>query len=102
MGSDESAYYHIHVEDFGIPTDDQVIYFLDKTDRHGSAGEPVVVHCVAGCGKTAQVIVAWAAHRGLIAPATDPVGWIREKRACSLETAQQKVQARRLARLFGR
>lgn len=99
--SDEFAYYHIQVEDFGIPTKDQVRYFIDKADKHHSAGEPVVVHCVAGCGRTAQFIVAWAAHRGLIAKAVDPVDWIREKRHCSLETEQQKVQARRFARLFG-
>jgi atypical dual specificity phosphatase len=96
----EFAYYHFRVDDFGTPTEDQVRRFIDVTLEHRSNNEPVVVHCVAGCGRTAQFIVAWGACHGYITRTTDPVQWIREKRSCSLETREQMSHARKLARLF--
>lgn len=94
------TYYHIHVEDYGVPTDKQISCFLEISDRHQAAGDPIVVHCVAGCGRTGQFIVAWAAHNGVIPEDVDPVDWIRNHRCCSLETNEQKKFARKLAEKF--
>jgi protein-tyrosine phosphatase len=89
------AYYHIHVPDYGVPTDAQMETFFELMDRHYAAREPVVIHCVAGCGRTGQFVVAWCARVGLIPAGTDPVKWIRERRRCCLETAEQEKCAKR-------
>ena len=99
---DDFTYYHIHVEDYGVPTDSQINQFLKITGKHQVEAEPVVVHCVAGCGRTGQFVVAWAAHNGIIPKKTDPVEWIRGHRRCSLETEEQKGFARQLASRFKR
>jgi len=95
------SYYHVNVADYGVPTDDQIQTFLDLMDRHHEAGEPVAVHCVAGCGRTGQFIIAWCAKAGFLAKKTDPVQWIRERRKCCLETEEQIRCARRLTQKYG-
>ncbi len=94
----EFIYYNINVPDYGIPTDSQMERFLEITDKHDSKGDPIVVHCVAGCGRTGQLIVAWAAHNGYIPKRMDPVKWIRNLRRCCLETNEQMNFARKMAK----
>ena len=62
----EINYYHINIPDFGIPTEIQIDKFLEITEKHGAKNNPIVVHCVAGCGRTGQMIVVWAAFNGYI------------------------------------
>ncbi|MDF1738575.1 MAG: dual specificity protein phosphatase family protein [Verrucomicrobiales bacterium] len=92
------TYHHINVPDYGVPTDAQIERFIDLMDRHHAAGEPVVVHCVAGCGRTGQFIIAWCAKAGFIPAKTDPVDWIRARRKCCLETGAQINCAQKLTK----
>ena len=59
-------YHFFHVPDYGVPSEEQIERFVDVMDRHHRSGEPVAVHCVAGCGRTGQFIIAWCARAGLI------------------------------------
>ncbi|MFX1276763.1 MAG: protein-tyrosine phosphatase family protein [Promethearchaeota archaeon] len=90
-------YYHINISDYGIPSESQLNHFLEITEKHGKNKEPIVVHCVAGCGRTGQMIVAWGSANGIIPKNMDPVKWIRSYRKCSLETKEQMALARRIA-----
>jgi len=94
------AYYHINVPDYGVPTNTQVERFLEICTKHGERKESIVVHCVAGCGRTAQFIVAWASNNGYLPNNVDPVKWIRRLRKCSLETKEQMDFARKLAKKY--
>lgn len=89
------AYHHINVPDYGVPTDAQMERFMTLMDAHQAAREPVVVHCVAGCGRTGQFIVAWCARAGFIPAGSDAVQWIRARRKCCLETREQADCAKR-------
>jgi protein-tyrosine phosphatase len=89
------TYHHINVPDYGVPTDAQIERFIALMDQHHAAREPVVVHCVAGCGRTGQFIVAWCAKAGFIPADKDPVQWIRARRKCCLETSEQTSCAKR-------
>jgi protein-tyrosine phosphatase len=93
-------YHHINVPDYGLPTEKQIKYFLELCKHHGQQNEAIVVHCVAGCGRTGQFAVLWAAYNGYIPKGMDPVKWIRNLRPCSLETREQQENARNLARKY--
>jgi len=58
------------------------------------------VHCVAGCGRTAQFIIVWAAFNKFIPYGMDPVKWIRKLRSCSLETKEQMDFARKIVKKY--
>jgi protein-tyrosine phosphatase len=88
-------YYHIHVPDFGVPSETQIERFIQIMDKHYKAKQPVVIHCVAGCGRTGQFIVAWCSKAGLIPANQNPVDWIRKKRRCCLETGAQEQCAKK-------
>lgn len=96
----EFVNYHINVPDYGIPTDNQIEEFLQITSIHSQKGQSMVVHCVAGCGRTAQFLVVWAAYNGYIPEYMDPVKWVRKLRPCSLETKEQMAYARKLAQKY--
>ena len=93
-------YYHIHVPDYGVPTDEQIERFIQIMEKHQQKKESVVIHCVAGCGRTGQFIVAWCAKAGHIPKGKNPVEWIRSKRRCCLETGAQESCARRLTQKY--
>jgi protein-tyrosine phosphatase len=93
-------YYHINIPDYGIPTDSQLERFLNITKKHQAKKESIVVHCVAGCGRTGIMVVAWGAYNGIIPNGIDPVKWIRRFRSCSLETKEQMDLARNIAKKY--
>ena len=93
-------YHFFHVPDYGVPSDSQIEAFLDLMDKNYSAKKPVVVHCVAGCGRTGQFIIAWCAKAGFIPKGTDPVEWIRARRKCCLETGAQIQCAKTLMKKY--
>lgn len=97
---DNFKYHHFHVPDYGIPSEEQIKEFLKVSDGYSKQKSAIVIHCVAGCGRTAQFIVAWAAHNNFIPKNMDPVDWIRKIRPCSLETKEQIKYARSIAQKF--
>lgn len=93
-------YYHINIPDFGLPTESQILKYIEITDKHGTNGEAMVTHCVAGCGRTGQLIIAWASKNDQIPKDMDPVKWLRKKRPCSLETKKQEDFARKIYQYY--
>ncbi|MFX1590639.1 MAG: dual specificity protein phosphatase family protein, partial [Promethearchaeota archaeon] len=94
------TYYHINVPDYGIPTKSQIEKFLSITKSHSQEKGAIFVHCAAGCGRTAQFIIAWACNNGYIPRGMDPVNWIRKLRPCSLETKEQEDFARKICKKY--
>lgn len=93
-------YHHFNVPDYGVPSMEQIQHFLNISNLYIQQKKPIVVHCVAGCGRTAQFVIAWSAYHNFIPKNVDPVDWIRKRRPCSLETREQKKFARMLTQKF--
>lgn len=93
-------YYHISIPDYGTPTEDQLSRFFKITSESGSNNHPIVVHCVAGCGRSGIMTMAWAAYNNYIPSGIDPVKWIRKLRPCCLETKEQMELARKITRKY--
>jgi protein-tyrosine phosphatase len=96
----EFNYYHINIPDYGTPTEGQLAKFIEVTFEFGSKNRPIVIHCVAGCGRSGIMGIAWAAYNGYIPDGIDPVKWIRKLRPCCLETKEQMELARKIARKY--
>ena len=97
---DDFQYFHINIPDYATPTDSQLEKFLEITHKFGINKKPIVVHCVAGCGRTGILVVAWAAFNKYIPNGLDPVKWIRKLRPCSLETQEQMELARKITNKY--
>ncbi|MFW9894899.1 MAG: dual specificity protein phosphatase family protein [Candidatus Thorarchaeota archaeon] len=96
----EFEYFHINIPDYGTPTDKQLERFFVITSKELNRNYPIVVHCVAGCGRSGIMIVAWASFNGYIPKGIDPVKWIRRLRSCCLETKEQMGLARKIAKKY--
>jgi protein-tyrosine phosphatase len=90
-------YYHIKIPAEGIPIEDQLNRFFEIINESESNNQPMVVHCVAGCGRSGIVVVAWAVYKDIIPKGIDPVEWIRDLRPCCLKSEEQIEFARKIA-----
>lgn len=63
------------IEDFGVPTDDEVQRYLAFVDEQIAAQRAVLVHCAYGVGRTGTLCTLWLVHTGMDAQeALDRVG----------------------------
>ncbi len=86
---------HIPVEDMTAPSPEQIRRAVLYIDEHIGQGG-VVVHCMAGIGRTGTVLAGYLVWQG--STAQDAIEEIRVGRPGSVETFEQESSIHRFAR----
>ncbi len=78
---------YVPIEDYGIPTVEDMDLIVSFIKYHTSKGKEVVVSCIGGHGRTGAVLAVWAGLNGV----ENPIEYVREHYCeCAVETEEQE------------
>lgn len=80
-------YLHLPIDDFSTPTVEQVKAFNRFVEKKIKEGNSVVVHCLAGIGRTGTMVACYLVSKGK--NPDDAICLVRKLRPGSIETKEQ-------------
>ena len=82
-------YLHVSSNDMGVPEFADLTYAVDFIHRRITNSEPVMVHCLAGMGRTGTVLACYLVKYQNM-PADKAIQKIREERSGSIQSYPQE------------
>ena len=82
-------YLHILSNDMGVPEFDDLVYVVDFIHRRITSNEPVMVHCLAGMGRTGVILACYLIKYQKMS-ASEATEKVREKRPGSIQSYPQE------------
>ena len=82
-------YLHVHSNDMGVPTFDDLKESVDFIHNRIEDNEPVMVHCLAGLGRTGTILACYLIKYEKMS-AEDAIQHVREKRHGSIQSFVQE------------
>ncbi len=75
------AHKHLLVEDFGVPDEQEIDEFFEFVGEQAEKGNPCLVHCYAGVGRTGTMLALYLVSRGMdVQAAIDRLGGLEALR----------------------
>ena len=85
----EMKYLHVHSNDMGVPEFDDLVYSVDFIHRRITNNEPVMVHCLAGLGRTGTILACYLIKYEDM-EADDAIEKVRRERHGSIQSFSQE------------
>ena len=82
-------YLHIHSNDMGVPEFDDLINSVDFLHQRITNDEPVMVHCLAGLGRTGTILACYMIKYEQMS-ADDAIQKVRNERHGSIQSISQE------------
>ena len=82
-------YLHILSNDMGVPEFDDLVYAVDFIHRRITSNEPVMVHCLAGMGRTGVILACYLVKHQKMS-ASEATEKVREERPGSIQSYPQE------------
>ena len=82
-------YLHVKSNDLGVPEYDDLVHAVDFIDRRITNNEPVLVHCLAGLGRTGTILACYLIKFQNMS-ADEAIQKVREKRSGSIQSYPQE------------
>ncbi|MHA2119333.1 MAG: phosphatase domain-containing putative toxin [Candidatus Thorarchaeota archaeon] len=83
-------HHRISIPDFDIPSEQNVREFVDIVKTALSQGKSVLVHCLAGCGRTGTMLALAEVYIYGQTEGRDAIDFVRKIRSCAIETSGQE------------
>ncbi len=83
-------HHQISIPDFDIPSEQNVREFVDIVKTALSQGKSVLVHCLAGCGRTGTMLAIAEVYIYGQTKGRDAIDFVRKNRSCAIETSGQE------------
>jgi atypical dual specificity phosphatase len=90
FGEFDIEHYELPVSDFGAPSNEVVVKFINILRNAQSAGTPVLIHCLAGCGRTGTMLALAEIYLYGEQKGNRAIRKVRRVRSCAIETVSQK------------
>jgi len=82
-------YFHVHSNDMGVPEFDDLVKTVDFIHDRKVNDEPVMVHCLAGLGRTGTILACYLIKYKKMS-ADDAIQKVREERPGSIQSFPQE------------
>ena len=82
-------YLHVHSNDMGVQEFNDLVYAVDYIHRRITNNEPVMVHCLAGMGRTGTLLACYLVKYQKMS-AGDAIQKVREERPGSIQSYPQE------------
>ena len=83
------SYLHVYSNDMNVPEFDDLTYAVDFIHRRITNNEPVMVHCLAGMGRTGTLLACYLVkYQKMLAD--DAIQKVREERPGSIQSYPQE------------
>ena len=82
-------YFHVHSNDMGVPEFDDLVKTVDFIHDRIVNDEPVMVHCLAGLGRTGTILACYLIKYKKMS-ADDAIQKVRDERPGSIQSFPQE------------
>ncbi len=83
------SYLHVNSNDMGVPEFNDLVFAIDFMHRKIEENKPVMVHCLAGLGRTGTLLACYLIKYENMS-ADDAVQKVREERPGSIQSFSQE------------